>query len=57
MIHKYLITVNHSWILKFEFALTNGMTVQALNQEYWKAPSKLKAKTQKWETSIFIYKL
>ena len=53
--HKKI--VHHNWILKFEFVLTNGMTVQALsNQEYWKAPSKLKVKSPKWETSIFIFK-
>ncbi len=51
-----LISVHYGWTLRFEFVLTNSMRSQGQNQEYWRAPKKLKVKTLKWETPIFVYK-
>ena len=52
-------TVHFEWILKFDFMLTNDLNMKLQNngQEFWKAPTKIKAKTISWETAIFLYQI
>jgi hypothetical protein len=49
------VQVHYEWILKFDFVLSNTLKLQNIGQEFWKAPTRLKAKTTTWETPIFLY--